>query len=270
MSLTRFIVVPLRVADDLAIARYTVPAARTSTGAILVIDIAEGADEAVVPSEVLEDFRRTAAGNRQQLVVVAEAGAWKALAGAPGAPAELASVGRHDDLAACLEAHGPAGSEVELELVLPARLEYLGPVRRHLAGHVRRLHGDEDAFPTEILVDELCLNAVENSPSDRSSYDVSFRCGGAEMTLEVTNPFDDTVDSARIMHRRLRSYDDSGDYLGERGRGLFLVARIADGLSIRPLEGGRIQVTVTRRLGREGEAQRRGAGSGEGGADEAS
>jgi len=34
------------------------------------------------------------------------------------------------------------------------------------------------------------------------------------------------------LHSRLREFDASGAYLEERGRGLFLVARIADGLKI--------------------------------------
>ena len=121
-------------------------------------------------------------------------------------------------------------------------------MHRKCAEAVRVLHGDADAFQVELLVDELCLNAVENSPSEQNSYDVHMKCEGFELHVDVTNTFDDSVDSARIMHRRLQSFDDSGDYLGERGRGLFLVARIADGLQIRSVDGDRIRVSVTKRL----------------------
>lgn len=164
-------------------------------------------------------------------------------------PVGLAPIPWRPRIADCLAAAAPpSGPPVEVMLTLPARLEYLAPVRKHFAGIVRALHGDADAFQAEILVDELCLNAVENSPSTRSTYDVRFLCGGHELQIDVTNRFDAEIEPLRVMHRRLESFDDSGGYLGERGRGLFLIARIADGLQIRSLDGDRIRVTVLKRL----------------------
>jgi anti-sigma regulatory factor (Ser/Thr protein kinase) len=71
---------------------------------------------------------------------------------------------------------------------------------------------------------------------------------GDEFKLEVTNSFDPGAEPERTMHGRLQSFDASGSYLGERGRGLFLIARIADGLQIRSLPGDRIRVVATKRL----------------------
>ena len=164
-------------------------------------------------------------------------------------PEALSSLPRQASLSDCLAAVAPVSGRVfEVALSLPARLDYLAPVRKHLAGVIRALHDDADAFQVEILVDELCLNAVENSPSSMHAYDVRFRCEGLELQVEVTNLFDASVEPEPIMHGRLESFDDSGGYLGERGRGLFLIARIADGLQIRSLDGDRIRVTVTKRL----------------------
>jgi len=140
------------------------------------------------------------------------------------------------------------GRPFEASIELPARLDYVSAVRRHLARGVAAASGGMGTFQVEILVGELCLNAVENSPSPSDMYEVRSRCEGPDLAIEVTNVFDATVDTERIMQRRVESFDDSGKYLGERGRGLFIVARIADSLNIRSLDGDRIRVAITKRL----------------------
>lgn len=243
------LVLPLAHADDAAIARHAVQAAHSRGALLIVLDVqAEGASD---PDPALvSELAYTARGNSQRLALLCrQAERADLVAGIDDAA--RSHVVFHEGLADCLEAEATEPRSLALDLTLPARLAYLPTVRRHVAWLVRQRAGEDDAFPVEILVDELCLNAVENSPSDRSSYDLVVACEGDELTIEVTNVFDDRIDSARIMHRRLESFDDSGDYLGERGRGLFLIARIADGLEIRPLEPDRIRVSVVRRLGRQ-------------------
>jgi anti-sigma regulatory factor (Ser/Thr protein kinase) len=241
----RLLVIPFSTAEDVALGRYAVQAAHSTPGLVVALD-AEGASRSAVGPRLVADVMQTTRGNGQSLAVIASDGAAGLLPEGP-----MAAPPVHRTLEDCLAAWTlDLGREDSLFMTLPARVDYIAPVRRFLVGLVRARHGDADAFPTEILVDELFLNAVENSPSDRNSFDVLFRCDGGELSMEVANVFDDTIDSARIMHRRLRSFDNSGDYLGERGRGLFLIARLADGLRIRSEPPDRIHVTVTRRLGR--------------------
>ena len=239
----RIIVVPWHATDDLASVRRAVDAVGDDV-ACIVLDLGDpdrGGPSVDEVSAALPALRRAIEGQGRIARIVSKEQA-----------VEVEDLRRHPTLAACLaEVASPRDRTFEAALTLPARLEYLGPVRKHVAGAVKALHGDADAFQVEILVDELCLNAVENSPSSRSWYDVRFQCAGRELQIDVTNPFDASVEPERIMHRRIESFDDSGGYLGERGRGLFLIARIADGLQIRSLDGDLIRVTVTKRL-REG------------------
>jgi anti-sigma regulatory factor (Ser/Thr protein kinase) len=237
----RFVLVPLRVEEDVALARHAVQAAHAEREATIALDLTavDPAAPVDVPSLVAE-FARTATGNGQVLEVI-------------GGPERPMGARRHADFATCLDQAMPLHGRAHAALLtLPARIETLAPVRAHLASIVRRLHGEADAFQVELLLDELCLNAVENSTSPRNTFDVAFRCEGHELAIDVTNVFDDSVDPARIMHRRLASFDDSGGYLGERGRGLFLIARLADGLQIRAVDEDRIRVSVTKRLRGEG------------------
>ena len=95
-----------------------------------------------------------------------------------------------------------------------------------------------------MLVDELCQNAIQNSPSNKSHYEVLFRTDEKRVRLEVTNQAAESFPPERIMQKRLDSFDDSGEYLGDRGRGLFLIARLADEMEIRTREDERITVSV--------------------------
>lgn len=238
-------VVPITSEEDLVLGRHAILAAHGRTGALLVLDLTRLEPwDALDLRAVLADLLRTTRGNRQELVAL-------------GPPSELGLEGGATDdirfypeLATCLRIEAPLeGKSHAVHLTLPAQLELLAPVKQHLATVIRTLHGPAEAFQAEILLDELALNAVENSPSSRNTYDLRFVIENLELVIEVTNDFDEAVDSTRIMNRRLESFDDSGQYMGERGRGLFLIARLADGLQIRAVEGDRVRVTVTKRLG---------------------
>lgn len=238
------ILVPVSSEEDLVLGRHAIQAAHALAGARVVLDLSAleswpGLDVRTM----LEDLRRTTAGNRQALVAL---GRPSSLGLAGGAGDDVPFYG---DLATCLRIEAPlAGRAYAIHLTLPARMDVLGPVKQHMASVVRALHGPPEAFQAEILLDEMALNAIENSPSSRNSWDLRFSIENLELGIEVTNDFDEAVDSTRIMNRRLQSFDDSGRYMGERGRGLFLIARIADSLQIRAVEGDRVRVTVKKRL----------------------
>jgi len=245
LATREFLILHVRVEEDLVLARHDLVSAHGRSGACVVFDVSalEPWPE-LDPAACLEEWLRTTTAHRQQLAIL----------GSPGALGWDRSPVAHEvafypDLATCLKVEAPAvGGASAVEMTLPARVDYLPGLRQHLASVVKAQHGAAESFQVEILVDELALNAVENSPSSHNSYDLRFVLENHELLLEITNEFDEAVDSARIMNRRLQSFDDSGRYLGERGRGLFLIARIADGLQIRSLEGKRVRVTVTKRL----------------------
>lgn len=237
--------IDLRNEEEMILGRHALQASHARAGALFVLDMAEldpwtGFDAC----KLLGELMRTTEGNGQRLVAIGKPSAigWDRCPGAAG-------LEFYPDLATALRIEAPVTDRTyALKLTLPARVEHLAPVKQHLAGVVRALHGDAEAFSSEILIDEMALNAVENSPSSRNAYDLAFSLENHELRVEVTNDFDEAVDSTRIMNRRLQSFDDSGRYLGERGRGLFLIARIADGLQIRAVDGDRVRVTVTKNL----------------------
>ena len=234
------IIVPVADDEELVLGRHQVMAAHARAGAIVALDLTELEPGEIDLPRVLADLVSTTSGNRQRLVVV----------GGKGADGGYAD-GGYADLATCLLAEAPVtGKAFGLIATVPARMSYVQPLRQHLVAAVRSCHGDKEAFQAELLVDELAVNAVENSPSSRNAWDLRFTLEHHHMLVEVTNDFDEAVDSARIMNRRLQSFDDSGRYMGERGRGLFLVARMADGLQIRAMEGDRVRVSVNKKMGR--------------------
>lgn len=245
--MNRFVVVPVRNAEDVSFARYTVQASHAAEGACLVLDLLDAPEAACDDWDaLLAEFERTARGNRQTFAVL-----WHEEPCARLAPAAVAAgLVRHASLGACLaESRPPAEGELHALVTLPSRLDYVPEVKGWLAAVVRSRHGESDAFKVEIIVDELGHNAVDHSPSSHNFFDVAFRLRAHEIEIDVTNVYDDSLNTERIMQRRLKSFDASGDYMGDRGRGLFLVARLADGMQIRSLPGERVCVSVLKRLG---------------------
>lgn len=242
----RLMVVSLRRGDEVALARYAIQAAHARAGAVMLLDLREatGLDEGL--PELLAEFRSTVQGNGQSLALLADPST-------PGAPRAAGLDGSFEDLGEALRTLlAPEGRVFRVELTLPSRVEDLPAVRGYLLDRHHQAHGEAEAFEVGILIDELCQNAIENSPSNLNYYEVAFDCAAARVQLEVTNIADDTIVPQRIMQRRLASFDDSGDYLGERGRGLFLIARIADQLEIRAGEDERITVVATKRVAAPG------------------
>ena len=232
------LIIPLDRPDEAPIARYNVQAAHARRGATLLLDLrrASGVEDLLGP--LLEEFGATAEGNEQSFGVL----------GGP-ADAELGGLPRFADLGAALTELCPGEAlPYEVELVLPSRIEDLPALRGFLSDTARRLHPGAREFELSILVDEICQNAIQNSPSNKSHYEVLFRADGRRIRLEVTNQAAESFPPERIMQKRLDSFDDSGDYLGDRGRGLFLIARLADEMDIRTGEGERITVAVTKNV----------------------
>ena len=182
------------------------------------------------PTALVREFEGVTAGNEQRLALLGRADGF-ATAGPAG-------------LAEALE--GIVGG-LDFRLSLPCRVEYLAEVRGFLARRVARVYGEVCAFRVEVVLDELCLNAIEHSPSRESRFGIEAGTRGSVLHLRVSNDHSRGRDDSGIMRRRLREFDPSGGYLGERGRGLFLVAQLADGLNIEADEG-RVHVHVWKDL----------------------
>lgn len=231
------LIIPLERADEVPIARYNVQAAHGRSGAWLVLDLRRVDDLGGLEDQLIEEFRATAEGNGQSFAVI----------GSPGAVGT--GVRFFPDLAAAIADLAPEDAlPYEVELVLPSRLEDLPVVRTFVAETAARLHPRAGDFQLAMLVDEICQNAIENSPSNKSHYEVLFHADAARVRLDVTNQAAESFPPERIIQRRLDSFDDSGQYLGDRGRGLFLIARLADEMDIRAVGEERITVSVTKRV----------------------
>lgn len=231
------LIIPLDRTDEVPIARYNIQAAHSRAGAWLLLDLRRVEDLGPLQAELVEEFRRTTEGNSQHFAVV----------GPPVAGEE--EVQHFPDLKAAISKLAPEDRlPYEVELILPSRLDDLPAVRGFVADTAARLHPHAADFHLAMLIDEICQNAIENSPSNKSHYELLFRSDEQRVRLEVTNQAAESFPPERIMQRRLDSFDDSGQYLGDRGRGLFLIARLADEMDIRAAGEERITVSVTKRV----------------------
>lgn len=240
--MTVVLVASLATREDLEAARVAFEALPLGRENTLVLDAGQGAASmTALRDPVLLRLVKMATDADVAVHVVADPEA--------ALPSALADVPRESSVVDALRTLLPMGSRTfQARVIVPARLDYLPPLREIVAEAIGAHHGSAEAFQVEILVDELCLNAAENSPSWTATYEVGVSCEGHELQVEVINTFDPATEPEQAMRGRLESFDDSGGYLGERGRGLFLIARIADGLQIRSLPGHRLRVIATKRL----------------------
>ena len=139
---------------------------------------------------------------------------------------------------------------VKFHISLPCKYKYLSEMRRFFYEIVNRRFEESDSFKVALIMDELCLNAVENSRSDRSRFDIEWFLANGTFTATVSNTSKDSGGSLEKMRRLLNNFDDSGSNLSGRGRGLYLVKEMSDGISLDPgrEERDRIFVTVEKRL----------------------
>lgn len=236
------IVASFATREDVRSASAALEASSVGEETSLVLDVGVGgASAAALRDSGVSALVALAAERNAAVIVAAAAGV--------SLPLALDRASRHDRVLDALRQLLPPQSHgFHARITVPARVEYLPALRQVLAEAVIAQHGEAEAFQVEILVDELCLNAAENSRSWTDTYDIVAVCEGHELQVEVTNTFDAGAEPEQTMNGRLQSFDDSGGYLGERGRGLFLIARIADGLQIRQLPGDRVRVVATKRL----------------------
>jgi len=115
---------------------------------------------------------------------------------------------------------------------LPPLSRYVLAVRRFIAARARETWGERPGFGMELVLDELCLNAIEHGPPFPARFRVAVWVEGATLHYRVSNRHCPSAEPGPAMHSSLREFDASGNNLEEKGRGLFLVARIVDGLTV--------------------------------------
>jgi anti-sigma regulatory factor (Ser/Thr protein kinase) len=228
-SAPRVEVLPLDHEEDALLTRNHLLRLHTRRGASVLLDLRRTRLEEAGP--LVEELDGVARGNGQRVLVLGG-----------GGPEEGETC---RNLSEGLEAAVP---DLTFRVTLPCRPEYIPELRRFFSRRVGERFGEVGGFRLEVVLDELCLNAVEHSPSRDSRFEVESDTEGKILHLKVSNDHSGPHDSSRIMNRRIREFDSSGTYMGERGRGLFLIARLVDGMNIRT-GGGRVQVHVWKDLG---------------------
>lgn len=149
-------------------------------------------------------------------------------AGNGGAPADLAGLLRA----------GLRGWK--LQLGLPPLMRYVPAVRRFVAGRVGDRFGARAAFCMELVFDELYINAIEHGAPLPARIRCAVEIDGSVLRYKLRNRLQEphAGEADARMSERVQEFDDSGTYLGERGRGLFLVGSMMDGLSIQEDDEG--------------------------------
>lgn len=114
---------------------------------------------------------------------------------------------------------------------LPSDLDFIPPLRQFLAEAARAAgFSKKFCFRTEVVVDELCTNAVLHGSQDlsgRIQVEAALEAGRVELTVR------DSGGSARNLEKLKKAvYTLPGPGREGRGRGLSIVNMLSDGLDI--------------------------------------
>lgn len=134
-----------------------------------------------------------------------------------------------------------------IRVALPPDPRYFRPLRHHVRSHCGRAHGDRAAFRMELVLDELCTNAIEHGPPG-APVEVDLSYADGRIDYRVANRMEDPGATARQLRQLVAGFDATGSYLEERGRGLFLVVHLMDGMEIDG-SGDRLVLHVWKDLG---------------------
>ncbi|MBC2868418.1 ATP-binding protein [Streptomyces mexicanus] len=149
-----------------------------------------------------------------------------ALAGPPGIPGVDTATG---SAGAAGQAGDVASEPLRLRSTVPADPSWASAVRRLVTAHLAGLRLPADQCDSAVLAtDELFANAVKHASTDpRDTVTLTVEWSGC--TLRVT-----VADSSPVLPRRR-----AADAAAESGRGLAIVAAIADDWGMAPPEPGR-------------------------------
>jgi anti-sigma regulatory factor (Ser/Thr protein kinase) len=140
---------------------------------------------------------------------------------------------------------GPATQASTYKLELPSDLDYVSPLR-HFVAELARLEGfpKKFCFRTEILVDELCTNAVVHGPEDpRGEIQVQLTLTPERLDLSVQ---DRGGRQEKLDTLRKAVYSPRPQQNDAKGRGLVIVQMLSDELKLNLTDGGHTQIQVTK------------------------
>lgn len=142
---------------------------------------------------------------------------------------------------------------VRFVLDLPCRYRYLSEMRYFFHEIIKSRFDESDSFKVGLIVDELCLNAIENTVGKNPSFTIDWYLGEDVFRAQVSNKCRRKSASLKKMRKLVDNFDDSGSNLDDRGRGLYLVKGISDRISFDPgeREPDKIRVSIEKKLKRK-------------------
>jgi anti-sigma regulatory factor (Ser/Thr protein kinase) len=102
---------------------------------------------------------------------------------------------------------------------------------------------EKDARRTEIIVGELCANAIEYGIKD-TQIDIRLELSGNSLVIECTNKSTPDTHTARALQQR---YEQGFQKDSVRGRGLYIISQWTKEASFEDMDGG-IKVRVVQSL----------------------
>ncbi len=134
-----------------------------------------------------------------------------------------------------------------LTLQIPPSFEAVG-VTRHTVHHFLKEHKLKAGLLREIglVITELLNNAIENGRSDSAHHiELELELSTQKINLAVRSPATSNgSDELRAALQKAEQFDEQG----ERGRGLFLIKSLMDGVKVRSLSGSRTEIRLEKNL----------------------
>jgi serine/threonine-protein kinase RsbW len=131
-----------------------------------------------------------------------------------------------------------ADSVIHLEIVVPNETRYLsliGNIAEEVARALEDYTGDREdlAYHLNLVLTEAMVNAIEHAPADdKHTVKVSIQIKDKRLNIHV-------YDQGRGFDLGAVPAPDL-DLLSERGRGIFLIRTLMDGVDYRKTEGGNV------------------------------
>ncbi|HEY4578453.1 MAG TPA: anti-sigma B factor RsbW [Savagea sp.] len=143
-----------------------------------------------------------------------------------------------------------------IEMVIPAKAQYVGVVRLAISGVASRIgFSYDDIEDLKIAISEAVTNAVRHAYHEEDEGQVKIGYRLYEDRLEIVVSDSGKSYQEDEIERRVAPYDESSelDFLQEGGLGLYLIEALMDDVQIDHKEG--VTVRMTKHVNRErGEA----------------
>ena len=134
-------------------------------------------------------------------------------------------------------------SEDDFGMEIPSDLDYIPPIRQFVSELVEaKGFTKKFCFRTEVVVDELCTNAIVHGSqeiNDHISVSVKFGEEQVKMVIQNKGGTEDNINSLKA------AIEDPGSFFSrEKGRGIAMAKLLCDELKMEPSGEGFTQVVV--------------------------